>query len=117
MIRISCRVEVLLMAPDATCRCAFKLFVNVARAAVECGVHASQGKPCHRRMVELRTKPAVHVVAGFTSHRKATGTVVKHRCLEVPGVTRIAAGRESLKSPNRCSGMAGIALHKRMSAN
>ena len=71
MVRVRRLAEVRQMASHAICGRAFELSSNVARVAVECGMHSGQGKARVLQVVEFDPEPVIETMALIATGREA----------------------------------------------
>ena len=64
-------IEGRLMACIASRWSALEVVVDMAGGAVQCGMHAGEGKAGHFKMIEFGSKPVVHRVAILTGGGEA----------------------------------------------
>lgn len=76
VIRIRGDVEVLLVAADAICARSLEIPAHVASRAIQADVGARKEETCEFAVIEAGPRPAVHVVAGLASGRKADDDMV-----------------------------------------
>ena len=115
--RISRRDKLLLMARVAGCRGAFEPVVDVARDAVERGVHSGECKASQLEMIEFGPKPVVHGVAAFAGDGKTRSNVIEGGGFEVLLMAGVAGGGQALELPAGGAFVACLALHHGMRAD
>ena len=117
MVRVRGPPEIGQVASDAIRRRAFEFPSDVARRALERGMHPSQREPREFQVIKVHAKPVVHAVALLAGSGETRGHVAgAGSVLIVSCVAGIALRCQSLELSGRCALMAGVALQCGMCA-
>lgn len=117
MVRVRGAAEIGQVASDAIRRRAFEFPPDVARRALERGMHSSQREPREFQVIKIHAKPVVHAVALLASggetrrHVAGAGSVLIISC-----VAGVALRCQSLELSGCCPLVTGVALQCGMCA-
>jgi hypothetical protein len=115
MVRIGGASVVLNMARHASCRRALELASEMARRAVQLGMHSGQGVSGQFQMIKFGAEPSIDCMTLLAGRRESSGHVTGSSGVLVGlRVTGVALEGKTLELSNCCAFVACVAIKRRV---